>query len=95
METRNIVLTEHQSQVVRYLVASGRDKTISEVLQTGLRMVGEAESTYITKMRELRTAIDEGQEDMEAGRARQFTGNLFAAYLSERAEQVIEKERKV
>ncbi|ABM20054.1 putative transcriptional regulator, CopG/Arc/MetJ family [Marinobacter nauticus VT8] len=39
MATRNIVLTDHQSQVVDHLVASGRYQNASEVLRAGLRMV--------------------------------------------------------
>lgn len=93
MATRNIVLTDHQSQIVDHLVASGRYQNASEVLRAGLRMVEEAESLYITKMNDLRGAIDAGQKDLEAGRTRTFTGDEFATYLSQRAEQAIRKKR--
>lgn len=93
MTTRNIVLTDHQSQVVDHLVASGRYQNASEVLRAGLRMVEEAESTYATKMNDLRTAIDAGQEDLKAGRTKAFTGDEFATYLTERAEQAIRKKQ--
>ena len=93
MATRNIVLTDHQSQVVHHLVASGRYQNASEVLRAGLRMVEEAESQYVTKMNDLRAAINTGQEDLEAGKSRTFTGDDFATYLSERAEQAIRKKR--
>ncbi|HAX09028.1 MAG TPA: type II toxin-antitoxin system ParD family antitoxin, partial [Marinobacter hydrocarbonoclasticus] len=53
MATRNIVLTDHQSQVVDHLVASSRYQNASEVLRAGLRMVEEAESRYVTKMNDL------------------------------------------
>jgi antitoxin ParD1/3/4 len=91
MATRNIVLTDHQSQVVDHLVASGRYQNASEVLRAGLRMVEEAETSYATKMNVLSAAIDAGQEDLEAGRTKVFTGDEFATYLTERAEQAIRK----
>lgn len=93
MATRNIVLTDHQSEVVDHLVASGRYQNASEVLRAGLRMVEEAESLYVTRMNELRAAIDPGQEDLEAGRTRTFTADEFATYLSERTEQIIRNKR--
>ena len=93
MATRNIVLTDHQSQVVDHLVASSRYQNASEVLRAGLRMVEEAESQYVTKMNDLRAAIDAGQEDLEAGKTRTFTGDEFATYLSGRAKQAFRKKQ--
>ena len=93
MTTRNIVLTDHQSEVVDHLIASGRYQNASEVLRAGLRMVEEAESSYATKMNDLKAAIDAGQEDLKNGRTKAFTGDEFATYLSERAEQTIRKKR--
>jgi antitoxin ParD1/3/4 len=93
MTTRNIVLTDHQSQVVDHLVASGRYQNASEVLRAGLRMVEEAESSYAAKMNDLKAAIDAGQEDLKAGRAKAFTGDEFATYLTQRAEQAIRKKQ--
>ncbi|MGP9833094.1 type II toxin-antitoxin system ParD family antitoxin [Marinobacter sp. NSM] len=95
MAARNIVLTNHQSHVVDHLVASGRYQNASEVLRAGLRMVEEAESRYVTKMNDLRAAIDACQEDLEAGRTRTFTGDQFATYLSERAEHAIREKRDI
>ncbi|MBQ0832837.1 type II toxin-antitoxin system ParD family antitoxin [Marinobacter sp.] len=88
MATRNIVLTDHQSEVVDRLVASGRYQNASEVLRSGLRMVEEAESAYLTKMNKLRDAIDRGQQDVDSGKIRQFTSDEFANYLSDRATQI-------
>ena len=93
MATRNIVLTDHQSQVFDHLVASGRYQNASAVLRAVLRMVEEAEFLYVTKMNDLRAAIDAGQKDLEAGKTRTLTGDEFATYLSERAEQAIRKKR--
>lgn len=93
MATRNIVLTDHQSQVVDRLVASGRYQNASEVLRAGLRMVEEIESTYATKMNDLRSAIDAGENDAKKGKTRRFNGDEFATYLSERAEQITRTKR--
>ena len=84
MATRNIVLTDQQSQVVDCLVESGRYQNTSEVLRAGLRMAEGAESAYITKMDGLRAAVDAGLKDLESGRTKQFTSDEFATYLSER-----------
>jgi antitoxin ParD1/3/4 len=54
-------------------------------------MVEEAEARYVTKMNDLRAAIDAGQKDLETGKIRTFTGDEFTTYLSERAEQAIRK----
>lgn len=53
MATRNIVLTDHQSQVFDHLVASGRYHNARELLRAGLRMDEEAESRYVTKRNDL------------------------------------------
>ncbi|MEO9589290.1 MULTISPECIES: type II toxin-antitoxin system ParD family antitoxin [Marinobacter] len=94
MATRNIVLTDHQSQVVDYLVASGRYQNASEVLRAGLRMVEEAESAYTTKVNELRAAVaEEDVKDVKNGKTRHFTADEFATYLSERAKEITGTKR--
>lgn len=39
MPTRNVVLSDHQSELVEELISSGRYQNASEVLQEGLRLV--------------------------------------------------------
>ena len=39
MPTRNVVLSEHQQQLVETLVQSGRYQNASEVLREGLRLI--------------------------------------------------------
>ena len=41
MATRNIVMTDHQEQLVSNLVKTGRYQNASEVLREGLRLVEE------------------------------------------------------
>ena len=45
MPTRNVVLTDHQANVVEQLVSSGRYQNASEVLRDGLRMIETREAT--------------------------------------------------
>ncbi|MDY6930087.1 MAG: hypothetical protein SWN10_23820 [Pseudomonadota bacterium] len=45
------------------------------------------------KTNDLRAALDKGQKDLQDGRTRTFTGDEFATYLSERAEQAIRKKQ--
>ena len=50
MVTRNVVLTEAQSNLVEQLVASGRYQNASEALRAGLRLL-EREETEINFIR--------------------------------------------
>jgi len=72
MPTRNVVLTDHQTNLVEELVASGRYQNASEVLREGLRLVEqrEAEDTY--RLEALRSAAQVGIEDITAGRFNNF-----------------------
>ncbi len=72
MPTRNVVLTDHQTNLVEKLVASGRYQNASEVLREGLRLVEqrEAEDTY--RLEALRSAVQVGIEDITAGRFNNF-----------------------
>ena len=72
MPTRNVVLTDHQTNLVEKLVASGRYQNASEVLREGLRLVEqrEAEDTY--RLEALRSAAQVGIEDITAGRFNNF-----------------------
>lgn len=89
MATRNVVLTDHQAQVVERLVTSGRYQNASEVLRAGLRMVEEAEAVYEHKLHALREAIDAGIRDVEEGRSMTFTADELADYLADRAAAIV------
>ena len=43
MPTRNVVLSDHQQELVETLVQSGRYQNASEVLREGLRLIEERE----------------------------------------------------
>ncbi|MFJ2618389.1 type II toxin-antitoxin system ParD family antitoxin [Glutamicibacter sp. NPDC087344] len=68
MPTRNVVLTEHQHELIDGLVASGRYQNASEVLREGLRLVEARERLQALKLEALRRAIDTGVADLEEGR---------------------------
>ena len=43
MPTRNVVLTDHQAELIDRLVASGRYQNASEAVRAGIRMLEEEE----------------------------------------------------
>ena len=68
MPTRNVVLSDHQHQLVETLVRSGRYQNASEVLRDGLRLVEQQERLEAAKLQALRDAADKGWADLSAGR---------------------------
>ena len=72
MPTRNVVLTDHQTELVERLVASGRYQNASEVLREGLRLLEGREAEEKVRLRALREAARIGIADIEAGRFRTF-----------------------
>jgi antitoxin ParD1/3/4 len=72
MPTRNVVLTEHQATLVEQLVISGRYQNASEVLREGLRLVEQREAEDAYRLEALRTAVQTGIADIDAGRFTSF-----------------------
>lgn len=72
MATRNVVLTDHQTELVERLVASGRYQNASEVLREGLRLIESREAEEKARLKALREAARIGTADMEAGRFRSY-----------------------
>jgi len=72
MPTRNVVLTEHQADLVERLVTSGRYQNASEVLRDGLRLVETREAEDKARLKALRAAARVGIADIDAGRFRSF-----------------------
>lgn len=68
MATRNVVLSEHQHELVEALVKSGRYQNASEVLREGLRLLEREEAEEAAKVAVLRRAADEGWSDLASGR---------------------------
>jgi antitoxin ParD1/3/4 len=83
MPTRNVVLTDHQHQVIESLVHSGRYQNASEVLREGLRLVEQREAEDAAKLEALHQAVEVGWRDLEAGRYREVAEEDLADYISE------------
>ncbi|WP_417490818.1 type II toxin-antitoxin system ParD family antitoxin [Maricaulis sp.] len=61
MPTRNIVLTEAQSELVDRLVASGRFQNASEALRAGLRLLERDEAEFDETRERLRRGVEEAR----------------------------------
>ena len=84
MPTRNVVLTEHQSNLIARLVASGHYQNASEVMREGLRLIERQESENAIRLQAMREAAEAGIADIAAGRFRTFdTADSLRDHLSE------------
>lgn len=84
MPTRNVVLTEHQTQFVEALVTSGRYQNASEVLRDGLRLVEQREQEQVLRFQALREAVAVGVADIESGRFTSFSSaDSLRAHIGE------------
>ena len=68
MPAKNVNLTEHFSEFVDHLVASGRYKNASEVLRAGLRMLEQRTTEDEQKLAILSRLAAEGFEQIDQGR---------------------------
>jgi antitoxin ParD1/3/4 len=78
MPTRNVVLTDHQHEVIETLVSSGRYQNASEVLREGLRLIEQREA---------------GWGDVEAGRYRDLDHDGLAEHIERLGERAGERVR--
>lgn len=63
MPTRNVVLTDHQSEFVDALVTSGRYQNASEAMRSGLRLLEREEAAW----EQVRQGVLEGLAQVERG----------------------------
>lgn len=90
MPTRNVVLTDYQTDLVERLVASGRYQNASEVLREGLRLVESREAEESARLKALREAARVGVADMGAGNFSTFESPAdLKHHLSSIAERAI------
>lgn len=90
MPTRNVVLSDHQQELVDSLVQSGRYQNASEVLREGLRLIEQRERIEEAKLKALKQAARVGWADVSAGRYSDVAdGGLeqFIGQLGRRASQ--------
>jgi antitoxin ParD1/3/4 len=66
--TRNVVLSQHQHELVESWVRSGRYQNASEVLREGLRLLERQEMADAAKVAALRDAAAKGWLDLATGR---------------------------
>lgn len=97
MPTRNVEITDEQQQMIDALVASGRYQNASEVLRAGLRMVEEHETLYEEKLRLLRSAVQAGFDEVDAGRYVEINDDadekaFWAGVDAEVQERIAERE---
>lgn len=81
MATRNINLTDTLDRFVAELVQSGSYQNASEVVRAGLRLLKAEDETRARKLEALRAAIQEGLDDVAAGRVIEIDN--FSAWLDE------------
>lgn len=94
MPTRNVVLTDHQVELIDRLVASGRYQNASEILREGLRLVEKEEMEARARLEALREAARAGIADVEAGRFLTFeTPALLSRHLGAVADEVMGEPR--
>src|SRR5215472_2376973 len=72
MPTRNVVLTDHQEELIEKLVGSGRYQNASEVLREGLRLIEQREAEDKAKLKVLRQAARAGFEVLDRGDFKEF-----------------------
>ena len=70
MATRNVVLTETQSDLVDRLVASGRYQNASEALRAGLRLLEREEA----ELGDLRSRLSVGLDQARQGELAEGSG---------------------
>jgi antitoxin ParD1/3/4 len=66
--TRNVVLSQHQHELVESWVRSGRYQNASEVLREGLRLLERREVEDAARVATLRDAAAKGWLDLATGR---------------------------
>jgi antitoxin ParD1/3/4 len=81
MATRNINLTDALDRFVAELIQSGSYQNASEVVRAGLRLLKAEEETRARKLAALNAAIQEGLDDVAAGRVIEIDN--FSAWLDE------------
>lgn len=90
MATRNVVLSQHQHELVEALVKSGRYQNASEVMRAGLRLVEREEAEETAKVAALRRAAEEGWSDLASARFDDIDDeslDTFIGHLGARAAQ--------
>lgn len=81
VRTRNVVLTDHQAELIDNLVEEGRYQNASEALREGIRLLEVREAQSKARIEAMRAAIVVGDVDIEAGRSKVFKGAGLRRHL--------------
>lgn len=80
MATRNVVLTDTQSELVDRLVASGRYQNASEALRAGLRLLEREEAELASLRARLISSLEEARRgELADGSGEDAIRRAFAA----------------
>jgi len=82
MPTWNVVLNEHQHDVVEKLVRSGRYQNASDVLRDGLHLVEQREVALTARFATLQNAAGVGWEDLANGRCVDIPDGQLDAFIA-------------
>jgi antitoxin ParD1/3/4 len=88
MPTRNVVLTDHNEEMIERLVKSGRYQNASEVLRDGLRLVEQRETLEAAKLVALQEAARMGFRDIDEGRFVEVEDSNLEAFIRELGRRV-------
>ncbi|MGP9683625.1 MULTISPECIES: type II toxin-antitoxin system ParD family antitoxin [unclassified Brachybacterium] len=86
MATRNVVLSDHQHELVNSLVTSGRYQNASEVLRAGLRLLEQRDAEDAARLAAFRAAADRGWADVAAGRFRDVDDSTLDGLIAQLGE---------
>lgn len=79
MVTRNVVLTDHMSQLVDGLVASGRYQNASEAMRAGLHLLERQEAEFASLRERLHAGLEQVRNRQFAeGTPEEVIGRAFA-----------------
>jgi antitoxin ParD1/3/4 len=91
MPTRNVVLSEHQQDLVEALVQSGRYQNASEVLREGLRLIEQRERLEAAKLKLLKEAANKGWADIAAGRCADLADDQLEDFIGQLGRQAAKR----
>lgn len=91
MPTRNVVLSEHQQDLVEALVQSGRYQNASEVLREGLRLIEQRERLEAAKLKLLKEAANKGWADIAAGRYTDLADDQLEDFIGQLGRQAAKR----
>ena len=93
MPTRNVVLSEHQQQLVETLVQSGRYQNASEVLREGLRLIEQRERTEEAKLKALKQAARQGWAAVAEGRYADVADEQLEDFVGQLGRQAAQRAK--